>query len=100
MTYRQDPRLGCYSRAPSVLISEHEVVVVQLVAVCQHLALDLGGVHPRHKVLHVACDQEGWVRHRLRANTHMTLQRGGAGAEAGGWAGEEIHGGLSHTRTK
>ena len=50
-------------------------VVVQFVWVLEHLALDLGSVHPCYKILHTASHQESWICDCLRANPDVTLQR-------------------------
>lgn len=46
-------------------MSSHEIVIVELVVVLGHMALDLAGVHPGHKVLLATRDEEGRVCHCL-----------------------------------
>lgn len=90
------PRLAASTRCPASASSLQQVVVVQLVVVRQHLALDLGDVHPGHKVLHATRDVVGRVGDGVGAHAHVALQgrahTGNTCSEitVNGWRGQHV----------
>lgn len=50
-----------------------KIKIIQLLPVPHDVALDLAGVDPGHKVLHIASHQEGRVSDNLSSDTDMAL---------------------------
>lgn len=50
-----------------------KIEIIQFVAILHDVALDLAGVDPSHKVLHIAGDQESGIINDLCSNADMTL---------------------------
>jgi hypothetical protein len=50
-----------------------KIKVIQLLTVTENVPLDLTGVDPGHKVLHVTCNQESWVIDNLSTDTDVAL---------------------------
>lgn len=53
--------------------TSHQVIVINLVTILQDLPLDLRRIDPCDIILHVSCDQGGWVVNYLGTNADMTL---------------------------
>lgn len=53
--------------------TSQKIKVIQLLAVPHNIALDLAGVDPGHKVLHIATHQECRVSDNFSPDTNMTL---------------------------
>lgn len=56
-----------------ILSRSQHVEVIHLVLVAHDVALDLAGVDPGHKVLHVASDEVGRVVDDFRSNADVAL---------------------------
>lgn len=56
-----------------IQLQSQKIKIIQLLAIPHDIALDLAGVDPGHKVLHIAAHQKSRVIDNLSPNADMTL---------------------------